>query len=307
VKSSEKLINIGSRQLQTFLEITQLQSFAKAAERVHLSASGVSMLVKDLEAQVGARLFERTTRTVKLTDAGQRLVPVAQRIVNELRELGTAVQGAEAAVRSRLLVAATPIVATSLLPGVVSEFVRSHPQVRVHLTDGDVGVVRRAVLEDESDVGLGFFVKPSAGLKREPLCQFRLMRISPPGTGRAGLGPSRPWSSLAGLPLVSLPPDNPVQMVIERHLTGPRRGHEERSVMNFLGTLIAMVEAGLGHAVVPSFVLDECLRHGLSVAMLVEPAVHLDLYLVSRRGITPKPAAVDFAAAVKRAAARFTT
>jgi DNA-binding transcriptional LysR family regulator len=77
--------------------------------------------------------------------------------------------------------------------------------------------------------------------------------------------------------------------------------------MNFLGTLIAMVEAGLGHAVVPSFVLDECLRHGLSVAMLVEPAVHLDLYLVSRRGITPKPAAVDFAAAVKRAAARFTT
>lgn len=304
MNSSEKLINVGSRQLLAFLEIARVQSFARAAERVHLSASGVSMLVKDLEEQVGARLFERTTRSVTLTDAGRRLVPVAERIVNDLRDLGTAVQGAEAAVRSRLRVAATPIVSTSILPRVVSEFARSHPNVRVQLMDGDVGMVRHAVLEDEADVGLGFFVKPAAGLVREPLCKFRLMRISPPGTERPGLGPSRPWSSLAGLPLVSLPANNPVQAVIERHLPGAGRSHDERSVMNFLGTLIAMVEAGLGHAVVPSFVLQECLRQGLSVAMLVEPAVQLDLFVVSRRGTRPKPAALDFSAALKRAAAR---
>src|SRR6478609_1150218 len=97
MNSSGKLINVGSRQLLAFLEITRVQSFARAAERVHLSASGVSMLVKDLEEQVGARLFERTTRSVKLTDAGRRLVPVAERIVNDLRALGAAVEGAEAA------------------------------------------------------------------------------------------------------------------------------------------------------------------------------------------------------------------
>jgi LysR family carnitine catabolism transcriptional activator len=201
---------------------------------------------------------------------------------------GAAVQGAEASVRSRLEVAATPIVSTSILPRVVIEFARSHPHVRVHLMDGDVGIVRHAVLNGEADVGLGFFVKPATGLVREPLCKFRLMRISPPGTERPGLGPSRPWSSLAGLPLVSLPAGNPVQAVIERHLTTAGRSHEERSVMNFLGTIIAMVEAGLGHAVVPSFVLQECLRHGLGVAMLVDPAVRLDLFVVSRRGAPPK-------------------
>lgn len=304
MNSSKRLINVSSRQLLAFLEIGRLQSFAKAAERIALSPSGMSMLVKELEDQVGARLFDRTTRTVTLTDAGRRLQPVAERIVEELRALAGAIDGTEAAVRSRLDVTATPMVSASLLPRVVREFAASHPQVRVHLADVDVGAVRQRVLEGEADIGLGFFVKPAVGLLRQPLCKFRLMRISPPRTGPRGLGPSRPWSSLAGLPLVSLPPDNPIQALIETHLAHVGRAHDERPVMNLLGTLIAMVQAGLGHAVVPSFALEECLRHDLSVSMLVEPAVHLDLYLVTRRGAQPKPAAQEFAAALKQAASR---
>lgn len=297
-------MNVSSRQLLAFLEICRLQSFAKAAEAIPMSPSGVSMLVRELEDQVGARLFERTTRSVTLTDAGRRLQPVAERIVGELRALSAVIGGAEAAVRSRLDVAATPMVAATLLPGVVRAFADSHPHVRVQLSDVDVNTVRRRVLEEEADIGLGFFIKPAAGLLREPLCRFRLMRISPPGAQPAGLGPSRPWSSLKGLPLVSLPTDNPIQALIEKHLSRLGSGPQERPRVNLIGTLIAMVQAGHGHAIVPSFALDECLRHGLSVAMLVEPAAHLDLYLVSRRGAMVKPAAADFAEVLKKAAAR---
>ncbi len=271
-----------------------------------MSPSGVSMLVKELEDQVGARLFERTTRAITLTEAGRRLQPVAERIVGELRSLQAGIGGAEAAVRARLDVAATPMVSATLLPRVVRGFAVSHPQVRVQLADVDVNTVRRRVLEEDADIGLGFFVKPAAGLVREPLCRFRLMRISPPGDGPKGLGPSRPWTSLRGLPLISLPTDNPIQALIEKHLG--RRGDEpqDRPRMNLIGTLIAMVRAGHGHAIVPSFALEECVRHDLSVAMLVEPAVHLDLYLVSRRGAQVKPAAADFAQALIKAAARLT-
>jgi LysR family carnitine catabolism transcriptional activator len=304
MNSSDKLINVTSRQLLAFLEISRLQSFAKAAERIPMSPSGMSMLVKELEEQVGARLFDRNTRSVTLTDAGRRLQPVAERIVGELRALSAVIGGTEAAVRSRLDVAATPMVSASLLPEVVRQFAASHPQVHVHLADVDVTAVRRRVLEGDADIGLGFFVKSAAGLLRQPLCKFRLMRISPPGLEPPGLGPSRPWSSLAGLPLVSLPTDNPIQALIEQHLARLGRAHEERLRMNLIGTIIAMVRAGHGHAIVPSFVLDECLRQGLGVAMLVEPAVHLELYLVSRRGTQPPPAAMDFAEAVKQAATR---
>lgn len=304
MNSSTKLINVSSRQLHAFLEVTRLQSFAKAAEQVHLSPSGMSMLVKELEEQMGARLFHRTTRSLTLTDAGRRLQPVAEHIVGELRALGAVLDGSEAAVRSRLLVAATPMISASLLPDVVRSFGDSHPGVQVHLTDVEVGTVRQKVLEGEADIGFGFFVKPAVGLSRQPLCKFRLMRISPPGAGASGLVESQPWSSLEGMPLVRLPSDNPIQVVIEKQLSRLGHAHEERPRMNLMGTIIGMVRAGRGHAVIPSFALEECLRQGLQVAMLREPVAHLDLYLVSRRGTQPKPAALAFAAALKQAAAR---
>jgi len=289
-----------------FLEICRLGSFARAAESVHLSPSGLSMLVKELEEQVGARLFDRNTRTIALTDAGRRLRPVAERIVDELRALGAAVAGNEAAVRARLDIAATPMMSASLLPRVLREFAEQHPDIRVQLDDVDVSTVRSRVLEGRADIGLGFFVKPAVGLLRQPLCSFRLMRISPPPARRRGVGAgaTQPWASLSTLPLVSLPVDNPIQMLIEKHLARIGQPHDERRRANLLGTLVGMVEAGLGHAVIPSFALDECVRRGLGIAMLVEPAVHLDLFLVSRRGSRQKPAALAFASALKQAAAR---
>ena len=303
MNASGKLMNVGSRQMLVFLEICRLQSFAKAAERIPMSPSGVSMLIRDLEEQVGARLFDRTTRSVTLTDAGRRMLPAAERIVSELRTLRAVIDGSEEAVRSRLDVAATPMVSATLLPAVVRSFAGTNPQVRVYLADVDVKSVRNRVMSDEADIGLGFFIKSAVGLVREPLCKFRLMRIGPPGAN-AGPGPSQPWSSLNRVPLVSLPTDNPIQALIEKHLLRAAPDQVERPRMNFIATLIGMVQAGHGHAVVPSFAMDECLRHGLSVSMLVEPAVHLDLYLVTRRGAPSKPAARAFAAALKRAAAR---
>ncbi len=304
MNSSQKLMNIGSRQLQAFLEITRLQSFAKAAEQVSLSPSGMSMLVKELEDQVGARLFDRTTRSLALTDAGRRLQPVAERVIGELRSLGAVIDGSESAVRSRLSVAATPMVSASLLPDVVRGFATTHPGVQVHLADVEVETVRKAVLQGDADIGLGFFVKPAVGMSRQPLCRFRLMHIGPPDASSGGLGKSQTWKSLEGLALLSLPSGNPIQVLIEKQLARIGCLPEERLRMNLMGTIIGMVRAGLGHAVMPSFAMEECLRQGLSVAMLREPVAHLDLYLVARSGTQPKAAARAFAESLKLAAAR---
>ena len=303
-------MNVGARQLHAFLEVCRLQSFARAAEQIHLSPSGMSMLVKELEEQVGARLFDRTTRAVTLTDAGKRMQPVAERILGEVHALGDAIEGAEAAIRQRLEIAATPMVSASLIPSVMHDFARSRPDVRIRLADVDVNQVRRRVLEGEADIGLGFFVKPAAGLVRQPLCNFRLMFLSPPGKGRGkgrgGLQADRSWASIAGMPLVSLPVDNPIQAVVEKQLAqfGQRQG--ERLRVNLIGTVLAMVRAGHGHAVVPSFVRDACLQLGLGVSMLNTPSTHIALYLVSQRGKRPTPAAQEFAAELIRAAERLT-
>lgn len=299
---SEKLMHVSSRQLLAFLEVVRLRSFSKAAEQIPMSQSGMSMLIKDLEDQMGARLFDRNPRSVTLTDAGRGLLPVAQRIVQDLRSLGSVIEGSEAATRSRLDVAATPMVTMSLLPDTVRAFTDSHPRVGISIADLDVNGVRQRVLDGEADIGLGFFVKPAVGLLRQPLCRFRLMCISPPATAHGQRRPPRTWSALRDMPLIGLPADNPIQSLVETHLARCGRSHGTRQAMNFIGSLIAMVRAGLGHAVIPSFAVEECKRHELQIAMLTDPVVHLDLYLVSRRGTRPKPAALEFAASLKAAA-----
>ncbi|WP_080771245.1 LysR family transcriptional regulator [Comamonas sp. NyZ500] len=299
MNSSVKLINVGSRQLQAFLEICRCGSFAAAAERIHLSPSGVSMLVKELERQLGVRLFERTTRAVALTDAGRLLQPYAERVVTELRQLGVALQGSTLASRSTLTIAATPVIATCLLPKVVAEFARKHPEVRIQVMDGSLDSVRQAVLEGHANMGMAFFVKPAAGLLRESVCRFRLMSISPGERRRNTHVQNRTWKSLDGLPMIALPMSNPIQALIDKHLPSVKASQEERAEMNFLGTMIAMVEAGLGNAVVPSFMMEECLQHGLNIAMLTEPAVHLNMYVALRRGADRQLAETQFIEALK--------
>ena len=85
---------------------------------------------------------------------------------------------------------------------------------------------------------------------------------------------------------------------------GRAQDHEERLRANLIGTVVGFVEAGLGHAVIPSFAVNECLRRGLSINRLVEPTVYIDLVLITRRGTQQKPAALEFASALKHAASR---
>ena len=307
MNSSDKLMNVSTRQLLVFLEICRLHSFARAAEQVHLSPSGISMLVRELEEQVGARLFERTTRSLTITDAGRQLQPVAERLVQQLRELQAVLQGTQAATRQRLEIAATPTVSASLLPLVMSAFASTHPEVRVNLRDLEVSEVRRSVLEGQADLGLGFFVRPAVGLLRQPLCKFQLMLVSPPQDPAQvpGLHQPWPWKELAALQLISLPAGNPIQAEIEKHLVAAGIPAQDRLRVNLIGTIIAMVRAGHGHAIIPSFALDDCLRLGLRVAMLSDPAAHMQLYLISRRGTQPAPALAAFTQTLQRMAQQY--
>jgi DNA-binding transcriptional LysR family regulator len=92
--------------------------------------------------------------------------------------------------------------------------------------------------------------------------------------------------------------------LVDAHLAQIGGGGEQRQVVNFMGTVIAMVRAGLGHAIIPSFAIEECKRHGLQISMLTAPVVNLDLYLVTRRGSQAKSTSLEFTARLKATAAK---
>jgi len=77
-------MNITSRQLRAFVLIARHQSFSRAAQQMSITQSGISMIVRDLESQLGFRLFDRTTRKVNVSELGSRFLPVATRCLSEL-------------------------------------------------------------------------------------------------------------------------------------------------------------------------------------------------------------------------------
>src|SRR5687767_12382792 len=129
--------------LSAFLKVAELASFTRAAEQLAMAKARVSARVQALEAELGVRLFQRTTRTVRLTPDGEQLVPRAKQLVIEADEVATMFQGSRAlrgVVRVDLPITFARDVIIPRLP----ELLASHPQLEVQIstTDRRVDVVR---------------------------------------------------------------------------------------------------------------------------------------------------------------------
>ena len=111
------------------------------------------------------------------------------------------------------------------------------------------------------------------------------MRVSPAPTQPTTIGRAA-WSSLRDAPLITLPLSNPIQRAVDGHLhkLGIARNDEASLAVSFLATQISMVEAGFGHAVVPTVAAAACRRHQVKMDVLTGPQLKLGFYRVARRG-----------------------
>lgn len=298
-------MNMSTRQMRAFLEVARVGNFTRAAEQTHITQAGLSILIREMERQLGTRLFDRTTRMVSLTAAGRRLLPVVERLVTELDDVAAQLGAEGDAARQTLRVAATPLVSSHLLPQVFAGFRAAHPGVTLRLFDADLRDVETLVAGGDADLGLGFFFRTGPGLERVPVGRFELMRVSALGeeqAAREARAPATvPWSSLRGAPLIGLPAGNPIQKVIDRQLAELGLADAQAGAFNFFGTLISMVEAGFGTAVMPTFAMAACRRHRVRTAVLVKPRVGLDFYRIARRGTHETEAMRAFAATLAQA------
>ncbi|HEX7867826.1 MAG TPA: LysR family transcriptional regulator [Variovorax sp.] len=295
-------MNLSTRQMRAFLQVARVGNFTRAAEQAHITQAGLSILIREMEKQLGCRLFDRTTRVVSLTPAGRRLLPVVERLLTDLDDVAAELGAEGDAARQTLRIAATPLVSSHLLPQVFTAFRAAHPQVSLRLFDADLRDVEAMVAAGEADVGLGFFFKTAPGLAREPVGRFHLMRVAPADdAGEPQTVGSAPWSALRGAELVGLPPGNPIQKVIDQHLAAIGRADAHRTAFNFFGTLISMVEAGFGTAVMPTFALAACRRHRVRTDVLTKPKVGLDFYRITKRGAHETEAMQAFVATLEKA------
>jgi DNA-binding transcriptional LysR family regulator len=287
------MIDFTSRQLRAFLLVAEHRSFSRAAGALFITPSGVSLLIRELESQLATRLFDRTTRRVSLTTSGNEFLAIAQR---SLRDLDGAISamGRSAPEASQLVaVGAPPLVATTMLAPAIREHRLHAPNVRFQVFDGDSATTMRKVESGELDIGLGVFFNHLPGIRRTLLFRFPLILI------RADEGQvarrSTTWSALKGENLISLPPSLPFQQFIDGQVARAGVVCLPILTVNYISTQIAMVEAGEGIAVIPSFGVLACQDRKVAMSRLINPAVSVDFQQIRHAGKKLSPAANGFA------------
>ena len=140
-----------SRHLFTFLVVVETGSFTKAALKLDYAQSSITAQIQSLENELGTPLFDRLGKKIKLTDAGQRLLPYAQEIA-KMHALAEDAIRSEHQLAGTLSIGAPESLAAFRLPGIIQEYRQLYPQVKIILKPGECWEMREKVRSGELDL-----------------------------------------------------------------------------------------------------------------------------------------------------------
>jgi len=141
------------RDLQVFISVAKHLNYTRAGEEVHLSQPSVSVRIKQLESQLGVKLFEQLGKRVALTEAGQLLVPYANRVIRAVEDARHAIEELQGLHRGSLRIGASTTPGMYVIPGTIARFKELHPRIDVHLGIRDTREIEDGVIRNEFDFG----------------------------------------------------------------------------------------------------------------------------------------------------------
>ena len=166
-------------QLRYFCKVADLGSFTRAASACFVAQPSLSQQIIKLEAELGSPLFERLARRVILTDAGQRLRPIAAQILRLVDEARSEVVGDSEA--GRLAVASPPTVVPYFLTGVLKTFADAHPRVQVEVSEDVTSAIIQRIHDCEVDLAVLPLPIEGTDFEVEPLFEEELFLLLPAG------------------------------------------------------------------------------------------------------------------------------
>ena len=164
-------------EMRQFVRVVEAGSISKAAEQLGLAKSGVSRRLAELEARLGVRLLNRTTRRSSLTEAGRTYYAGSVKLLSDVAELDTLVADSEASLQGSLRLAAPLSFGLGHLAPAIEEFVRAHPAVQIDIdfSDRQIDLVAQGV-----DLAIRIAELRDSSLKARRICPIRLMLCASP-------------------------------------------------------------------------------------------------------------------------------
>ena len=292
-------MNVTLRQIQAFLAVVDLGNFTRAAARMNMAQPALSLTIRELEAELGIRLFDRTTRRVELTAAGADFTYSARKLIDDFELVMRNARELTERKRGRIVIAAPPLLAAMILPGAIADYKSTFPGIDVRLIDTQTDKIVHKVRSGEADCGVGTFNESENGLERQLLVKDALMvfcsRPSPLSKAR-----QVPWRALSEHPVIAMTRDSSIRLLAERAFEAAGQTLRPAFEVSQMTTAVMLVEAGLGVAVLPTYVWSFARDHKVISKPLVEPLVSREISMVHAAGRSLSPAAESFAPFLRR-------
>ncbi|MDB5893131.1 MAG: hypothetical protein JWQ88_662 [Rhodoferax sp.] len=264
------------RQLRAFVAVAQDGSITRAAQRLHLTSSALSMLISSLEGELAVRLFERTTRRMALSDAGAELLPAVEKVFGNLDEAFDGLRQFADRRSGRFAVATSPLLAATLLPTLLASFKLRHPSVQINLFDLPPDGIAQAVRSGQADFGVCTADADVPDLVASVLYQDRLMLACPAKHPLAGRREVR-WTELTGEPMVVLRHGSGLRTLVEQGFREVGEALHPAFEVSHVGTAVGLVEAGLGVAILPSYALHRTRVIDVVAVPMTAPVVYRNI------------------------------
>ncbi|RAI57799.1 LysR family transcriptional regulator [Roseicella frigidaeris] len=297
--SRQHIPDLSARQLLAVLTLAEQGSFVAAAATLACSQPALTRSIRRVEDVLGVALFERTTRRVRLTAAGREFLPTAERLLHELGMLARSLSEIAAESRGQVVLACIMSAATGVLPGLLAAWTAARPGVELQVREGVHGHVLAEVQAGAADFGLTYVDALPPGLVAEPLGQAHFVAVAPPGHALARREEPVALASLAGERLIAFPPDSRTRRIIEAAASDAGLTLRPRLTVTQFATMLRLVRAGAGLAIVPATAVAGSAGEGLAVLPLAPPGLSRRVGLVTQAGRTPSPPAAGLMGALR--------
>lgn len=278
--------------LRLFLELADRRSFTDVGRTANVSQPALSRTIRLLEEQLGTRLFDRNSRNVTLTQAGEALLPIVERLTADFDHAFSELAHTFAGDRGRVVVGALPSVAAGVLPAAIAGFQASHPHVDIALRDQLSGALYQQMQDRQVDFAITT-PPESDGFIFEPLVQDPVVLVVRAGSA---LDVPRPasWSLLTEHTFIAMAPRSSVRELTDAAFAAAGITVRGRFECTQLATLGALIEAGLGITALPESTLGLLHTDQIRSRPLESPRVERTIGLARACGRTLSPAAEAF-------------
>lgn len=239
------------KKYEAFAKIVEMGGLTRAADALGYTQSSMSHMINALEAELGFPVLLRSRSGVKLTAAGEQLLPHVLELLEKKRQIDALASFIAGDASGTVRVGAFTSVAVNWLPGIIKEFSKTHPSVEIKLLNGDYHDVEKWL--ENGDVDVGFLALPGpVGIRTLSLKEDPLMVILPKG---------HPLAELEEIP-ISLAVKEPMISLLETSAQDVHRALDQAGVKPDIRyetkddyAIIAMVRAGLGISIMPELLL----------------------------------------------------